>query len=180
MTEWIESLGYLGAFLGAVLEGELSFIAAVQATKMGYLNFNYVLLAVFLGAQAVDWTLYLTGKRGGQAAIDRRPKLKPRFEKMSEAVEQRATALLLAYRFMYGFRIVLPTLFGVVKVPLQRFALFSFISTLLWVLIIGHLGFFFSGPLLYLLGHIQAYLPYLIGFALLSTGLAYWLRARSR
>jgi len=64
--------------------------------------------------------LYLAGKQGGQAAIDQRPKLKPKFAQMSEAVEQRSTALLLAYRFIYGFRIVLPTLFGVVKVPVRR------------------------------------------------------------
>jgi membrane protein DedA with SNARE-associated domain len=180
MAEWIESLGYIGAFLGAVVEGEIAFLTAVQATKLGYLNFYYVLLAVFLGAQLVDWSLYLAGKRGGQAAIDSRPKLKPRFAKMSEAVEQRSTVLLLAYRFMYGFRIVLPTLFGVAKVPVQRFALFSFISTLLWVLIIGNLGFFFSGSLLYAIKHIQTILPYFIAFVLLGGSLTYFLWRRSQ
>lgn len=179
MAEWIESLGYVGAFLGAVLEGEVAFLAALQATKLGYLNFYYVLLAVFLGAQVVDWSLYLAGKRGGQAAIDRRPKLKPQFTQMSQAVEQRSTVLLLAYRFMYGFRIVLPTLFGVAKISVRRFALFSFISTLLWVTIIGNLGFFFSGSLLYALEHIQAYLPYFAASGLLGGILAFWLWRRN-
>ena len=159
MAEWISSLGYIGAFLGAVLEGEVAFLTAIQATRLGYLNFYYVLLAVFLGAQAVDWSLYLAGRRGGQAAIDRRPKLQPRFNQMAAAVEQRSTLLLLAYRFMYGFRIVLPTLFGVAKIPVSRFAVFSFISTLLWVLIVGNLGFLFSEPLLYGLSVLQPYLP---------------------
>ena len=180
MSEWIESLGYLGAFLGAVVEGELSFLAAIQATKLGYLDFNYVLLAVFLGAQAVDWSLYLAGKRGGRAAIDRRPKLKPRFEQMSQAVEQRSVVLLLAYRFMYGFRIVLPTLFGVVKISTSRFALFSFVSTLLWVLVIGNLGFFFADSVIYAITHIKTYLPYFIGFVVLGGSLAYLLYRYNR
>ncbi|KGE88406.1 MAG: DedA family protein [Phaeodactylibacter xiamenensis] len=167
MAEWISSLGYIGAFLGAVLEGEVAFLTAIQATRLGYLNFYYVLLAVFLGAQAVDWSLYLAGRKGGQTAIDRRPKLQPRFNQMATAVEQRSTLLLLVYRFMYGFRIVLPTLFGVAKVPVIRFALFSFISTLLWVLIVGNLGFFFSEPLLHGLATLKSYLPAML---LLLTG----------
>jgi membrane protein DedA with SNARE-associated domain len=167
MAEWISSLGYIGAFLGAVLEGEVAFLTAIQATRLGYLNFYYVLLAVFLGAQAVDWSLYLAGRKGGQTAIDRRPKLQPRFNQMATAVEQRSTLLLLVYRFMYGFRIVLPTLFGVAKVPVIRFALFSFISTLLWVLIVGNLGLFFSEPLLHGLAALKSYLPAML---LLLTG----------
>ncbi len=178
MAEWISSLGYLGAFLGAVLEGEVAFVTALQATRMGYLDFYYVLLAVFLGAQAVDWSLYLAGKRGGQAAIERRPKLKPRFEQMAGVVEQRSTLLLLGYRFMYGFRIVLPTLFGVVKISTRRFALFSFISTLLWVLIVGNLGFFFSGPLLSGLAKLQAYWPLLLCLMMLGGGIAFYLHKR--
>ncbi|MEQ8706201.1 MAG: DedA family protein [Phaeodactylibacter sp.] len=162
MAEWISSLGYLGAFLGAVLEGEVAFLTAIQATRLGYLNFYYVLLAVFLGAQVVDWSLYLAGRKGGQKAIDRRPKLQFRFNQMSAAVEERSTLLLLVYRFMYGFRIVLPTLFGVAKVPVTRFAVFSFISTLLWVTIVGNLGFFFSEPLLYGLSAVKPYLPVLL------------------
>lgn len=162
MTEWISSLGYFGAFLGAVLEGEVAFLTAIQATRLGYLNFYYVLLAVFLGAQVVDWSLYLAGRKGGQTAIDRRPKLQPRFNQMAAVVEQRSTLLLLAYRFMYGFRIVLPTLFGVAKVSILRFAIFSFISTLLWVFIVGNLGFFFSEPLLFGLAAMKPYLPVLL------------------
>lgn len=176
MLEWLTSLGYLGAFLGAIVEGEMAFLTAIEATRLGYLEFYYVLLAFFLGAQAIDWTLYLTGKQGGQAAIDRRPKLKPRFDQMALAVEERSTLLLLSYRFMYGFRIVLPTLFGVLKVPIYRFALFSFISTLLWVLVIGNLSFFFSESLFYLLSQMLAFGPYILFFAVLGGLVVYWAR----
>lgn len=167
MAEWIESLGYLGAFLGAIVEGEVVFIAALQTVRLGYLDFYYVLLAVFLGAQVVDWSLFLAARRGGQAIIDKRPKLQPRFDKMSELVERRSTLLLLAYRFMYGFRIVLPTLFGISSVSLGRFALLSFIGTLLWVLIIGYTGFFFSENLMAALNWLSAH----FGWALLAIGL---------
>lgn len=179
MAEWISSLGYFGAFLGAVLEGEVAFLTAIQATRLGYLDFYYVLTAVFLGAQVVDWSLYLAGRKGGQAAIDRRPKLQPRFHQMAIAVEERSTLLLLLYRFMYGFRIVLPTLFGVARIPVRRFALFSFISTLLWVVIIGNLGFFFSGTLLYGLSQLTTYWPALLAIAVLAGILTYYLQHRS-
>lgn len=179
MAEWVSSLGYFGAFLGAVLEGEVAFLTVIQASRLGYLNFYYVLLAVFLGAQAVDWSLYLAGRKGGQAAIDCRPKLQPRFNQMAVAVEQRSTLLLLAYRFMYGFRIVLPTLFGVAKIPVRRFAIFSFISTLLWVIIIGNLGFFFSDTLLYGLSQLKTYWPALLTIAILAGFLTYYFQRQS-
>lgn len=147
MPDGMESIGYLGAFLGAVVEGEVAFVAAVQATRSGHLNFYCVLAAVFLGAQAVDWSLYLSGRKGGRAALERRPKLAPRFAQMAGMVEERGTLLLLGYRFMYGFRVVLPTLFGIVRIPLQRFALLSFISTSLWVIVVGNVGYFFSDTL---------------------------------
>ena len=49
----------------------MAFLTAIQATRLGYLNFYYVLLAVFLGAQAVDWSLYLAGRK--QEAIEAVP-----------------------------------------------------------------------------------------------------------
>ncbi|NRA48126.1 MAG: VTT domain-containing protein [Phaeodactylibacter sp.] len=174
MAEWISSLGYIGAFLGAFFEGEVAYLTAIQATRLGYLNFYYVMLAVFLGAQAVDWSLYLAGRKGGQTAIERRPKLHSRFNQMANTIENRSTVLLLLYRFMYGFRIVLPTLFGVAKIPIARFAVFSFISTLVWVIVVGNLGFFFSDSLLYALNTAKAYMPVFI-ISLIAAGLLYWL-----
>jgi membrane protein DedA with SNARE-associated domain len=47
---------------------------------------------------------------------------------------------MLAYRFMYGFRVVLPLVFGMSEIPTRRFALFSLISTALWLSALGMLG----------------------------------------
>jgi membrane protein DedA with SNARE-associated domain len=75
--------------------------------------------------------------------------------------------------------IVLPTLFGVAKIPVRRFAVFSFISTLLWVIIIGNLGFFFSDTLLYGLSQLKTYWPALLTIAILAGFLTYYSQRQS-
>ncbi|MCO6479483.1 MAG: VTT domain-containing protein [Phaeodactylibacter sp.] len=157
MTEWLASLGYLGALLGAAFEGEISFLAVLQAVRLGYLNFYYVLLSVFVGAQAVDWFIFLAARRGGTAVLERHPGLEARLRRMSRLLERRSTLLLLSYRFLYGFRIVLPTLFGVSSITKRRFGLLSFISTLLWVSAIGYGGYFFTAYLEAFLLWVQHY-----------------------
>ncbi len=161
MPDWIESLGYLGAFLGAFLEGEILLLAAIQAAVAGYLNFFGVLLAFGLGTLAADWTFFLAGRRTGARYIERFPRLKPRFERMEGVVFANATILLLLYRFIYGFRIVLPVLFGLSKrISLRKFAVFSFVSTLLWIGVYGTLGYFFAEWLLERIEQLQQYVPY--------------------
>ena len=63
---------------------------------------------------------------------------------MDQQMEKWDGILLFVYRFMYGFRIVLPALFGVRGIPPWKFGLFSLIATSVWVAIFGTLGYYFS------------------------------------
>ena len=174
MTEWLASLGYLGALLGAVFEGEISFLAALQTVRLGYLNFYYVLLSVFVGAQAIDWFIFLAARRGGMAVLERRPGLRGKVRRMNNLLERRSTLLLLSYRFLYGFRVVLPTLFGISSITIRRFALLSFISTMLWVAAIGYGGYFFTFYLETFLAWVEQYAFWVVS-ALLLLLTAGWL-----
>ena len=144
MEELIESLGYLGAYLGAIMEGEILFITAIQMAQMGYMKFPLVLLAVFLGTISADWLFYLAGRTQGRRFMNRFPKLQSKFERMDQRMERYDTTLLFVYRFMYGFRIVLPVLFGARGIPPLRFALFNLLATSVWVALFGTLGYYFS------------------------------------
>jgi membrane protein DedA with SNARE-associated domain len=53
--------------------------------------------------------------------------------------------LLLTYRFMYGFRVVLPLLFGLSGVKPLRFAFYSLTGTALWISFFTVLSLFFTG-----------------------------------
>jgi len=140
MTEWLASLGYLGAFIGAILEGEVALITALQTAHLGYTNYWGILIAGFLGTVLMDWFAFLSGRKKGRSLIQGKPKLVKRLEKMDKMMDRNANWLLLIYRFMYGFRVVLPLLFGISAVPVRKFAIFSLISTFLWITMIASLG----------------------------------------
>lgn len=148
MQELLESLGYLGAYLGAIIEGEVLFLTAIQLSMLGYMNYYGVLAAVFTGTLTADWLFYLSGRARGNKWIDRYPRLKARFLRMDQRMERYDGWLLFFYRFMYGFRIVLPALFGVRGIPPWKFGLFSGLATTCWTTVFGTLGYYFSDWLL--------------------------------
>ncbi len=179
MASWIESLGYLGAFLGAFMEGELMFLAAIQTARMGYLQYPLVLLAVFMGTQTADWFFFLSGRKQGGRILERRPSWGSKVRRISGLVERRSNWLLLTYRFMYGFRIVLPVLFGLSSISTRKFALFSLLSTTLWVGTFGSLGYFLAELLIQHWPVIQEGLQYFaIALGVAALGYLLWLFSR--
>lgn len=136
----LEVLGYLGTFLGAVLEGEVAILTALQTARLGYTNFYGVLIAASLGTLSMDWMMYFLGRNRGRIYLHKRKKLTAQLEKMEIYMERYDNWLLLLYRFMYGFRIALPLLFGISSIPVRRFILFSLLSTTIWLSILAFFG----------------------------------------
>jgi len=52
--------------------------------------------------------------------------------------------LIVAIRFMYGFRIVGPVLLGMGRVPAWKFVVFNFIGAAIWAPLIAGLGYLFG------------------------------------
>lgn len=136
----MDLLAYLGAFIGAMLEGEVSIVAALQVSQLGYSNFYGILIAAFLGTQIMDWLLYLTGRYNGRAYLLKRPGVQAKLQKMESYMRRYGDWLLFLYRFMYGLRYGLPLLFGISAVPVRKFAFFSMLSTTVWIGLIGVVG----------------------------------------
>ena len=144
MTLPIELFSYLSAFFGAMLEGEVAIMASLQISRLGDSNFYGILIAAFFGTQLMDWSIYLSGRYNGRAYVQKRPKVQARLDKMDIYMDRYANGLLFFYRFMYGFRIALPLLFGLSAVPIRKFAIFSLLGTLLWLSLIGTFGHYLS------------------------------------
>ncbi len=132
---------YLSSYLGAIFEGEFSLVTALQASFRGHANAYAVLLTAFAGTLTADWFVFLNGRYNAEPFLRKRPKLQKKIIGINTYLDKRLDWLLLFYRFIYGFRIVLPLLFGLSPVSVKKFALFSLLSTSLWlgfVLVISH------------------------------------------
>jgi len=152
MQEMLESLTYLGAFFGAILEGEVSLITALQSARMGYSSFYGILLAGFLGTVCIDWSLFLGARKKGRAYLKDKQRLQGKLDRMDHVMVKHSSWLLIFYRFLYGFRIVLPVLFGLSGITIRRFAIFSLISTLLWLWVLSMVGTQFAAFIGYYTG----------------------------
>lgn len=179
LPQWIESLGYLGAFLGAILEGELLYIGALQAARLGYLYWPYVVLAVFLGTLAADWGYFFLGRWQGYACLRRFSHLRSRVAQLQDRLDRRAGWLLLSYRFLYGFRIILPILFGISALPVRRFLWASLLSVSLWTGLFGLAGFYVAGTLFELLPGKNTVPLWIVPLMILG-GIALWQRRKGR
>lgn len=141
-------VAYLSIFAGAALEGELVYISAIQAARAGYVDLSGAIAAFFLGTFCTDWFYFFTGRKQGRRYLERNEKLQLKAAKIDHLLLRHGTLLLLSYRFIYGFRIVLPLLFGASKLSSRRFLLFSLLSTSIWVTVYGWIGFYFTNWLL--------------------------------
>ncbi|MEL7120080.1 MAG: DedA family protein [Bacteroidota bacterium] len=144
IPEWVESMGYLGAFLGAALEGEILLLTFVQLGRLGYLNLYITVFSFGLGTLATDWFFFMAGRKQGRRFFDNRPKMKAKLEQMDHILQKRQRLLLMTYRFIYGFRIVLPVLFGLSSISLRHFAIYSIVGTIVWVASFSLAGYYFA------------------------------------
>jgi membrane protein DedA with SNARE-associated domain len=144
----VNVVAYLSIFAGAALEGELVYISAIQAAQAGYVDLYGAIAAFFLGTFCTDWFYFLTGRKQGRRYLERNEKLQLKAAKIDHLLARYGTLLLLSYRFIYGFRIVLPLLFGASRLSNRRFLLFSLLSTSIWVTVYGWIGYYFTNWLL--------------------------------
>jgi membrane protein DedA with SNARE-associated domain len=139
---------YLSIFIGAALEGELVLVSAIQAVRNGYVDFYAALLAFFLGTFCTDWFYFISGKKQGRRLLERHKKLSHKASQIDQLMARYGVLLLVSYRFIYGFRIVLPLLFGMSGLSNKKFLFFSLLSTSIWLSVYGWTGYFFTDWLL--------------------------------
>ena len=141
-------LQYLGIVIGTLIEGEITLVSASIAAKLGHLDLYWVMLAGLVGAQLTDWINVLLGRYVGKSFVDNRPKLKRKLKKVNRWFEKYPVLILLSFRFMYGFRTIIPVAIGLSNISLISFAIYSFLSTIVWVVLYSVLGYFLGNLIL--------------------------------
>jgi len=130
--------------VGLFLEGETVMIASAFAAHRGYLNIYLVVSIGFLTTLSSDWFYFFLGRRGGRKAIEKRPSLHRHVQKVSRLMDKYPVLILLCYRFLYGFRIVVPVAVGLSRIKARKFLLLSLGAILLWTLAFSMAGYFFG------------------------------------
>lgn len=141
----IATHGYWALFVGTFLEGETFFLLAGIAARKQILNPYYVAMAALAGGFIGDQIFFFLGLWRGNEVLARSRRLSRKADEAKKLVRKHAVALILASRFLYGLRMVIPLACGISHIPPWRFMLLNFISALLWTVTFGGLGYFFGG-----------------------------------
>ena len=132
---------YTTVFAGCFFEGETSLVTSAFAAHRGYLNIFTVVLIALIATLSWDWIWFSVGRLKGNAILSKRPKLKAKSRKINMLLMRHQVAVLLGYRFLYGFRTAVPLAIGMSKVKKRTFFLFGLINVVIWDCLFSSLGY---------------------------------------
>jgi membrane protein DedA with SNARE-associated domain len=145
-------LPYLALCGGILLEGESFLLAAAISAHYGIMNIYLIILLTIICTQASDWFWFFTGRKKGSALIQKRPAIQKRIEFFYSFIDKYPYQVMFFYRFVYGFRSVMPLILGTSRVKARHFLIFGLSSTIVWSSTFAFLGFYFGS---FIQSHIQ-------------------------
>ena len=154
LSHLIEEYGLYAVFFLTMIEGDITLLLAgvlAHSDFFGDYSFTRVLLWGTLGAWASDNLAYAAGR--GFAETVRTFKFyrsaMPRIERLTNRFG--ALTVFLS-KYIYGLRWACCVFYGVGRTPYWRFLVLSAASCVLWVSLLGGVGYFFSSAVIGLIG----------------------------
>lgn len=178
MEEYLREYGYLALFIGTFLEGETILIIAAYLASRGMLNIYLVMLSAVSGTILGDQLYFYIGRIQGISFVQKRPKLKKKWIKISAMIERRENFIILGYRFVYGFRNITPFALGILNVSPVKYLILNIFAASIWAISFSCLGYMFGAVIS---SEIETYEKYFALGVICITVLAafiYWLKKR--
>lgn len=156
LEELIVAYGYLAVLVGTFLEGETLLLAAGFACQRGMLSLPMVMVISTIGATAGDQFFFYLGRHRREWIFRRFPSLQVRAAAIYRWIERYPDLLIIASRFVYGFRLTTPVVLGTSQVGAGRYSLFNFIGAIIWSVLVAGAGYFLGEAIESIFGDIQA------------------------
>jgi len=154
--------GLAAVFLGAMAEGETFVLAGGVLAHRGLISPVEAAFAAFLGSALADQICFLIGRRARSGRLVTRARANPAFTKALAFIEHYPTGYILAFRYLYGLRVVSPIAIGVSNVSARRFVALNLVSAATWAALFTTLGYVFWHALDGLLARFHLQHPALI------------------
>lgn len=141
MEQFLEQYGYLALLVGTFFEGETAILVASSLIHQDLFEIPFTVLVAFMGSFFSDWLYYSIGYLNGKYFLAKRPRLEAKLLPVQRFLQNHSIEVLLTYRFLYGFRVIIPVSIGLSKIRPAKFLLFSVISGLIWASLISAIGY---------------------------------------
>ena len=155
-------------------------LSAVIAAHRGHLNLWIVMAIGFAGTLGGDWGYFFAGRKKGKDWLENKEKFRYKIEIVNRRLQKYPVLVILTYRFLYGFRTIIPVIIGTSSIKTRTFLTLSLLSTLLWCLLYGTLGYISGEIIKTRLAHIENIELVIIGALVLIGILVYVLKVTRR
>ena len=125
-------LPYCGVALAAIVEGELTYIAAATLVAEGRLQPLGVLVSGALGAAIGDQAYFYLFRGRLPQWLARYPSLQRKTAPLVDRVRRHASLMVLLIRFAPGLRIALAAACAAADVPPRTMSLLNLLSAFVW------------------------------------------------
>ena len=154
IEDLIREYGLWAVFFGVMIEGDLSLLFAGVLAHYGLFGFGEALLTGTAGGFVGDCLSYLIGYTGKKRIRSNRfyQRAQPRLEQLSARFGLYSVFLV---KYVYGLRTTSAVFWGFAHMPFRRFGPLTLVSCGVWVLLLSGAGYFFSGAISVLVGHVR-------------------------
>jgi membrane protein DedA with SNARE-associated domain len=174
LQQIISDYGYLALFILTFLEGETVLVIAGFLAFQGKLELPLVIITAFLGTFAGDQTFFYLGRFKGIAFLEKRPLWHSKTDKVFDMLSRHQIKVVLGFRFLYGIRNVTPFVIGASRMNPFKFFVLNFLGALVWAAAVGYLGYQFGHLAEAMMGRIQKYEMYILGFIVAVGIFLFW------
>jgi membrane protein DedA with SNARE-associated domain len=144
----VESLlahyGAAAVFVGAMAEGESFVLAGGVLAHRGIVSPVAVVIAAFCGSVLADQLCFFLGRQARDTRLVRRVRGTFAFDRALRFIERYPNAYIIAFRYLYGLRVVSPLALGVSRVSAVRFVALNLLSAAIWAVLFTTLGYVFG------------------------------------
>lgn len=142
MEALLARYGYLILFPGIVVEGEAFLLAGAFMAHRGVFDLPIVIAVAMAATMCGDQLYYRAARARGRGWLERRKGSRAKYAKWIALTERRGVWLLLASRWTFGLRIVIPAACGAVGMSPTLFTVVDFVAVLIWACALGLAGYY--------------------------------------
>jgi membrane protein DedA with SNARE-associated domain len=133
--------GYLFVFVGTIFEGDATLLTAAFLAHRGYLRFSWVLLIAALATIATNQVYFMIARRTGTQWLKSVGPHGPKLSRILALSQRHSGPMLIASRFMIGFRTLIVVVCGAAGMGPGHFFAWNVAGATLWTAAFGFAGY---------------------------------------
>jgi membrane protein DedA with SNARE-associated domain len=167
--------GYLVVILGVILEGDATLLTASFLARRGYFSFVIVMALAAMATTVANQVYFEFARHGGPGILKTFPAAAARMEKVYGWLPRYGGPVVIASRFLLGFRTLVPMVCGSSGMNRWRFLLWNIAGAAIWAGGLGGLGYLGAHAFSVLLADIRRYeFGLAVGIAIAALAATRW------